>query len=111
MEIRVILFIILGIWSITSFLFNIIFVLFLEGEGLLYSNSRYIIFWNIIWNLESLTKINNFGKIIVELLYTIFSLPFLITYNVSITITYIVEYLIVKPFSFIFKRRKHGSKN
>ena len=106
MEIREILLISLVFWTITSVIFNIIFTLFLEGKDLIHSNSRFAFFWYEIWFLENLSKINPYGKIIIEILYTIFSLPFLIIYNVSMVITYIVEYLIVKPFCFIFKGEK-----
>ena len=106
MNIRDILLIFLAFWSITSFLFNLIFVLFLEGENSIHSNSRYVSFWYEIWLLENLSKINNFGKTIIVILYTIFSLPFLIIFNVFIGTTYIIEFLVVKPFIFIFKRRK-----
>lgn len=106
MEITEILLILLAFWGISSFIFNMIFILFLEGYDLVSSNSRCACFWQGLWRLENLSKINTCGKIIIEILYTIFSLPFLIVYNLFMAITYIIEYIIIKPFCAIFKRRK-----
>ena len=113
MEIGEALTIFLAFWSISSFLFNIIFVLFLEGENSIHNNSRFACFWYEIWVLKSLSTINKFGRVIIEILYTIFSLPFLVIYNAVIGITYFVEFLILKPFIFVFRKREKtdGRKN
>ena len=64
----------------------------------------YCCFWKELWGVEFLSNINNFGKIIIEILYTITFATFLIIYNSMSLLALAVYYGIIKPFAYIFRK-------
>lgn len=67
----------------------------------------YVNLWKFVWDLEIFNNINKFGKIIIEVLYTIIFLPIILASNIFWLIGVILYFIIIKPFIFIFGIKLH----
>lgn len=61
--------------------------------------------WKLVWKLQLLKDINVMGKIIVEILYTIVFLPFLLIANGAWFMCFVIYYIVIKPFKYLFRKR------
>lgn len=88
----------IGVGAVGGILFHLIFGLFSDSEP------TYKGFWIIIWNSDCLGNINNIGKIVIEIIYTITFLPYIVFAYSLLLVAVLIYFVIIKPFIFIFKK-------